>query len=138
TREAMACPDTEFAAAADVYSRPLDEAKSLAGNRSDFANHTDYRALLEDKSIDAVLIATPQHLHAECFIAAMDAGKHVYQEKAMAFTVDHAKHMRAARERSPRSVVQVGHQACSSGQVTDALTYLQSGAVGHITAIQAR
>ena len=47
----------------------------------------------------------------------MDAGKHVYQEKAMAFTVDHAKAMRAARERAPDSVVQVGHQACSSGQV---------------------
>ena len=138
TREATACPDTEFVAAADVYSRRLDEAKSLAGNRSDFAGHTDYRSLLEDKSIDAVLIATPQHLHSECFVAAMDAGKHVYQEKAMAFTVDHAKRMRAARERSPRSIVQVGHQACSSGQVADALNYLQSGAVGHITAIQAR
>ncbi|HVV46580.1 MAG TPA: Gfo/Idh/MocA family oxidoreductase [Bryobacteraceae bacterium] len=138
TREAMACPDTEFVAAADVYSRRLDEARSLAGNRADFAGHADYRALLEDKSIDAVLIATPQHLHAESFIAALDAGKHVYQEKAMAFTVEHAKQMRAARERSPRSVVQIGHQACSSGHVADALGYLQSGAVGQITSIQAR
>jgi len=140
TREATSCPNTELVAAADVYSRRLDEAKSLVakGGESTFTGYSDYRALLEDKSIDAVLIATPQHLHAECFIAAMDAGKHVYQEKAMAFTVDHAKLMRAARERSPRSVVQVGHQACSSGQIADAASYLSGGAVGHVTAIHAR
>ena len=140
TREAMACSNVEFVAAADVYSRRLDEARSLVANCNEpgFKGYADYRALLEDKSIDAVLIATPQHLHAECFIAAMDAGKHVYQEKAMAFTVEHAKFMRAARERSPRSVVQVGHQACSSGQIADAASYLASGAVGQVTAIHAR
>jgi predicted dehydrogenase len=139
-REAMACPNTEFVAAADVYSRRLDEAKSLVSKTpgASLAVHTDYRSLLEDKSIDAVVIATPQHLHAECFVAAMDAGKHVYQEKAMAFTVEHAKLMRAARERSPRSVVQVGHQACSSGQVADAASYLASGGVGRVTAIHSR
>jgi predicted dehydrogenase len=139
-REAAACPGTEFVAAADVYSRRLDEAKNLVAgtNQGGFSGYADYRALLEDKSIDAVLIATPQHLHAECFVASMDAGKHVYQEKAMAFTVEHAKLMRASRERSPRSVVQVGHQACSSGQIADATSYLSSGAVGHVTAIQAK
>ena len=139
-REAMACPDTEFAAAADVYSRRVEEAKSLVANIAGHSvtGYSDYRALLEDKSLDAVLIATPQHLHAECFIAAMDAGKNVYQEKTMAFTVDHAKQMRTARERSPRAVVQVGHQACSSGQVSDAAGFLASGAVGRITAIHAR
>ena len=62
----------------------------------DAKTYLDYRHLLDDKTIDAVLIATPQHLHAEHFIAALDAGKHVYQEKTMAFTVDHAKRMRAA------------------------------------------
>jgi predicted dehydrogenase len=135
-REAMACPNTEFVAAADVYSRRIEEAKSLGA--AGFAGYSDYRSLLEDKSIDAVLIATPQHLHAEGFVAAMDAGKHVYQEKAMAFTVDHAKQMRAAGERAPRCVVQVGHQACSSGQVQDAAGYLASGGLGQVTAIQAR
>ncbi len=58
--------------------------------------YLDYRQLLEDKSVDAVLIATPQHLHAECFLAALDAGKHVYQEKTMAFTVG-ASHGRCGR-----------------------------------------
>jgi predicted dehydrogenase len=139
-REAMAGANTEFVAAADVYSRRLDEARGLAGNKAEsaFTATTDYRALLDDQSIDAVIIATPQHLHAESFVAAMDAGKHVYQERAMAFTVDHARLMRAARERSPRSVVQVGHQVCSSGQIADAASYLASGVVGQITAIHAR
>ena len=135
TRELIACGNTEFAAAADVYSRRLDEAKSLGASVAGFS---DYRALLDDKSIDAVLIATPQHLHAECFVAAMEAGKHVYQEKAMAFTVEHAKLMRAARQRTPRSIVQVGHQACSSGQVNDTTAWLGSGALGRVTAIHAR
>ena len=140
TREAIACPNIEFAAAADVYTRRLDEAASMGGKNGapSVATYTDYRALLEDKSIDAVIIATPQHLHADSFIAAMDAGKHVYQEKAMAFTVEHAKLMRAARERAPKCVVQVGHQACSSGQIADATSYLAGGGVGQITAIHAR
>ena len=66
--------------------------------------YLDYRHLLDDKSIDAVLIATPQHLHCEHFVAALDAGKHVYQEKTMAFTVDHAKRMRAAYQKARASV----------------------------------
>jgi predicted dehydrogenase len=134
-REAVACANTEFVAAADVYSRRLDEARVLAGDKAEsaFSACADHRTLL-----DAVIIATPQHLHAESFVAAMDAGKHVYQERSLAFTVEHAKLMRAARERSPRSVVQVGHQVCSSGQVADAASYLASGVVGQITAIHAR
>ena len=66
------------------------------------------------------MIATPPHLHAEQFCAALDAGKHVYQEKTLAFTLDQAKSMRAAFARRPRqAVVQVGHQACSFGHMTD-------------------
>jgi predicted dehydrogenase len=135
SREAAACQNTELAAFADVYTRRLEDALKLAPAAK---TYLDYRHLLDDKSIDAVLIATPQHLHAECFIAALDAGKHVYQEKTMAFTVEHAKAMRAAYQREPRRAVQIGHQACSSGQIADASNYLSSGLVGKITAITAR
>jgi predicted dehydrogenase len=85
-----------------------------------------------------VLIATPQHLHAEGFIAALDAGKHVYQEKTMAFTVEDAKAMRAAYANAAGRTVQIGHQALSSGHVTDASNYFASGGVGKVTAIQGR
>src|SRR5882724_1510128 len=117
-REAIACPNSEFVAFADVYTRRLEDAKKLAPEAK---TYLDYRHLLEDNSIDAVLIATPQHLHAECFTAALDAGKHVYQEKTMAFTVEHAKRMRAAAQHAGKQrIVQVGHQWTSTGQLTDA------------------
>jgi predicted dehydrogenase len=133
-REALACGNTECIAFADIYSRRREDAKKLAPAARSFA---DYRELLADSSLDAVLIATPQHLHAECFIAALGAGKHVYQEKTMAFTVDEAKAMRAAYLSAGRTV-QIGHQALSSGQVTDAVNYLASGGVGKVTAIHGR
>jgi predicted dehydrogenase len=133
-REAIACPNTDLVAVSDIYTRRLEDAKKLAPG---VRNYLDYRSLLEDKSIDAVLISTPQHLHAHCFIAAIGAGKHVYQEKTMAFTVEHAKQMRAAYERANGLTVQIGHQACSSGQVTDSANYLANGMVGKVTAIHA-
>jgi len=134
TREAIACPDVELAAFADVYTRRLADATKLAPRAK---TYMDYRQMLDDSSLDAVIIATPQHLHADCFIASMAAGKHVYQEKTMAFTPEQAKAMRAAYQRTGNRVVQIGHQHCSMGHVTDALNYLASGHVGHVTAIRA-
>src|SRR4051795_7162458 len=63
-REAIACPNTEFLAFSDIYTRSLENAKSVVPNAK---TYLDYRYLLEDKNIDAVLIATPQHLHCEHF-----------------------------------------------------------------------
>jgi predicted dehydrogenase len=65
-REAMTCPNAEVVAFADVYTRRLEEAKKTVPAAKTFLDH---RYLLDDKNIDAVLIATPQHLHAEHFIA---------------------------------------------------------------------
>ena len=133
-REAIAQPNVEFAAFADIYSRRLEEARQVVPNAK---THMDHRYLLDDKSIDAVLIATPQHLHCEHFTAALAAGKHVYQEKTMAFTVDHAKRMRAAYQQAKGLTVQIGHQSCSSGMMQDALAFARSGKIGKITAIVA-
>lgn len=130
--QAIQCPGTEFVAAADVYTRRLEEAKAL---NPDLATYLDHRRMLEDKSIDAVLIATPQHLHCEHFVHSLEAGKHVYQEKTMAFTVAHAKRMREAYHSATGRVVQIGHQGCSSGPVTDAATFLTPANMGAITAI---
>jgi predicted dehydrogenase len=133
-REALACPNTECVGVADVYTKSLESAQSIApGVRS----YLDYRRLLEDPSLDAVLIATPPHLHASQFVASLDAGKHVYQERTMAFTVEDAKRMRAAAQRSDTLAVQVGHQACSSGHVVDAAAFLKPELMGRITGIRA-
>ncbi|MCC6586106.1 MAG: Gfo/Idh/MocA family oxidoreductase [Bryobacterales bacterium] len=133
-REVMSCPNTEMAAFADIYTRRLEDARRVA---PDAKTYLDYRYLLEDKNVDAVLIATPQHLHCEHFVAALEAGKHVYQEKTMAFTVDHAKRMRAAYKKRQKQVVQIGHQSCSSGMVADSVAFANSGKLGRITAIEA-
>ncbi len=135
-RDALACSNTECIGVADVYTRRLEEARNIAPNAKPYL---DYRHLLEDNSLDAVLIATPQHLHAEHFTAALDAGKHVYQEKTLAFTVEQAKRMRAAWQRAGRRrAVQIGHQWTSTGQMADALSFLKPPLMGKITGIEAR
>src|SRR5713226_5176813 len=132
TRWALACPNVDFVAFAVIYAKRLEDAKQMVPTA---ATYLDHRRLLDDKTIDAVLIATPQHLHCEHFVNSIAAGKHVYQEKTMAFTPDHAKRMRAAYRKAPKLTVQVGHQSCSSGQMPDAQSFLASGYMGKITAI---
>src|SRR6201996_3217771 len=133
-RQAVSLPGVECVGAADVYTYRLEQVKQIAPNAK---TYLDYRHLLDDKSIDAVLIATPQHLHAECFTAALDAGKHVYQEKTMAFNLAHAKAMRAAYQKDAgKHVVQIGHQACSSGHMSDVRQFVsEPDRMGKITAI---
>ncbi|MCC7153040.1 MAG: Gfo/Idh/MocA family oxidoreductase [Bryobacterales bacterium] len=130
-KDALACPNVEFAGVADIYTRRLEAAKTIAPAAK---TYLDYRYLLEDSSIDAVIVATPQHLHCEHFTASLSAGKHVYQEKTMAFTVAHAKRMREAYRKAGK-VVQVGHQSLSSGMMPDARKFLKEEPMGKVTAI---
>jgi predicted dehydrogenase len=128
---ALGCTNVEAVAVADLYTRRLDEARQIAPT---IKTYQDFRKLLDDKSIDAVLIATPQHQHALNFIPALQAGKDVYQEKTMAFNPDHARRMRKAFEGSGR-VVQVGIQSTSSPEVTTARDLATPERMGVITAI---
>jgi len=130
---ALNCPNVDLVAFADIYTRRLTDAKRLVPGATTYLDH---RRLLDDKSIDAVVIATPQHLHCEHFVNSIQAGKHVYQEKTMAFTIDHAKRMRSVYHSAPNLTVQVGHQSCSSGQMRDALNFLATGYVGKVTAVR--
>jgi predicted dehydrogenase len=131
----MACQNTDFVAAADIYTEQLAKARAkIPGIKT----YLDHKSMLEDKSIDAVLIATPQHLHCQHFVDSITAGKHVYQEKTMAFTVAHAKRMRAAYlPVKGKQTVQIGHQSCSFGQVADAIEFLRDNKLGKITALDA-
>ena len=134
-RQAISCENVECIGAADIYTKRLEAVKQVAPNAK---TYLDYHRMLEDKDIDAVLIATPQHLHQECFVAALDAGKHIYQEKTMAFTVDHAKKMRAAYQKvAGKRTVQIGHQYTSAGHVPDAISFYTPELMGKVTAIHA-
>ena len=131
------CDYAEVVAFADVYTKRLEKAASFAPSAATFAN---YRRVLDDLSIDAVVIATPPHLHAEQFSAALDAGKHVYQEKTLANTLDQAKRMRASylKDRN-KHVVQIGHQACSFGHLADVGQFMTpADRVGKISALVMR
>ena len=130
-RAALRCPNVEPVAVADVYTWRLDQAKKLVPT---LRTYRDFRRLLDDKSIDAVLIATPQHQHALNFVPAIQAGKDVYQEKTMAFNPDHARRMKAAFTGSGR-VVQVGIQSTSGPAVPAVRDLLKPELMGTITAL---
>jgi predicted dehydrogenase len=130
-KAALRCPNTEAVAVADVYTRRVEEVKQFVPNVQTYSN---FLRLLDDTSIDAVLIATPQHQHALNFVPAIQTGKDVYQEKTMAFNPDHAKRMRAAFKDSTR-IVQIGVQSTSGPAVARVREFLHPERMGTITAL---
>ena len=116
---------------ADVYTRRLDEVQSIVPQAKAYR---DFRRMLDDKTVDAVVIVTPQHQHALNFVPAIQAGKDVYQEKTMAFNTDHARRMRRVLQGSDR-VVQVGIQSVSAEVFGMAKDLITPGNMGAITAV---
>ncbi|HET6384536.1 MAG TPA: Gfo/Idh/MocA family oxidoreductase [Armatimonadota bacterium] len=126
-------PDVEIAALCDVYPAHLDRAvKKVGGNVKAFH---DFRQLLDQPDVDAVVIATPPHWHALISIAACDAGKDVYCEKPMSRYPAEARAMvRAAAVN--RRVTQVGTQIHATENYHKCVDVVRSGALGPITAIR--
>lgn len=91
----------------------------------------DYRRLLEQKDIDAVVIASPDHWHALQTIHACQAGKHVYVEKPASCTVADGRAMVEAA-RTHKRVVQVGSQARSAEPAHQVCTYIRNGMLGRV------
>ncbi len=96
----------------------------------------DFRRLLDDKDIDAVIIATPDHWHAIQTILACQAGKDVYIEKPLSQTILEGQRMRDAARKYNR-VVQVGTQRRSALHIRNAIEYATSGKLGKICVIKA-
>jgi len=101
----------EMAAVCDVYKPNLELGLKQASTNA--RGYDDYRRLLEDKSIDVVIIATPDHWHAQMTIDAVEAGKDVYLEKPLAHTIEEGFRIIQATRRT-RRVVQVGTQRRSA------------------------
>ena len=97
----------------------------------DVAKFVDYRKLLEQKDIDAVSIATPNHQHSIMGIRAAMAGKHVYCEKPVSHNVWEGRQLSEAQNKYDR-VIQCGTQSRSSPSLQKAVAWVQGGALGKI------
>lgn len=116
-------------AVCDVYEPNLKAG--LAAANTGARSYTDYRRLLEDKEIDAVLVATPDHWHAQMVIDAVEAGKDVYVEKPMCHTIEEGFRMVEAVRRTKR-IVTVGTQRRSSPLFQEAAKFVTPERLGDI------
>jgi predicted dehydrogenase len=123
-------PGVEVRAVCDVYSDRIDRARTKAPAAAAFSDH---RKLLEDKGIDSVLIATPDHWHAAIAIDALEAGKDVYCEKPLTLKIEEGPLIVKAARVNNR-ICQVGMQQRSGGHYIQARDeYVRAGKLGKIT-----
>ncbi len=100
-------PDYELVACCDIIPENLQKGISLAAKNA--KAYTDYRKLLDDKSIDAVVIATPLYLHYPMAVAALQAGKHIYLEKSMTYDIPQAIEL-VKKVKASGLIFQIGYQ----------------------------
>jgi predicted dehydrogenase len=127
-------PQAEIVAIVDAYKGRLERAQARTKGRARiYKTHHD---LLAEKSIDAVVVATPDHLHQAIIMDALRAGKDVYSEKPMTYRSAEGLEIIAAARASGR-IMQVGSQGVSSGAEQKAKELIRAGKLGRITMIQA-
>ncbi|HBY61442.1 MAG TPA: hypothetical protein DEH78_16595 [Solibacterales bacterium] len=107
--------------------RAQERVKTMGGN--DAKGFADYRDILKDPAVDAVIIATPEHLHHSMAMDALRAGKHIYLEKPIAKTVEQGYEIIKEAERTKR-VVQVGTQNRSNELYIKAKEMVAAGMIG--------
>ena len=147
----LAQPDAKIVALCDVYEPYLNAAYDRLDPRfaglgkriaqmpkldGDVARVKDFRAILDRKDIDAVVIATPDHWHAIQMIAACKAGKDVYVEKPLSATIAEGRAMVDAARKYER-IVQVGTHRRSSRMYAQLAEVVHSGAIGKVTVARA-
>lgn len=125
--------DTNLVAACDVYAEMIDRAQKMAPGAKGFKDH---RQLLEEKGIDAVLIATPDHWHSTVAIDALNAGKDVYVEKPLTLRMEEGPLIVKAARVNNR-VCQVGLQQRSGAHYIEAKKkYIDEGVLGKISLVR--
>ena len=132
-REFSMIPNVRVATLCDIDESQFPDKVAQAEEASGFKPKTeiDFRRVLEDKDIDAVSIATPEHWHALQTIWACQAGKDVYVEKPVSHTIDEGRKMVHAARKYNR-VVQAGTQRRSSRSTIEAVKFLHEGKLGEI------
>ncbi|HEV8132027.1 MAG TPA: Gfo/Idh/MocA family oxidoreductase [Acidobacteriota bacterium] len=118
---------TQVVAVSDVY----EKRKRVAAERSKAKGYLNYKEILEQPDIDAVIVATPDHWHAAIAIEAMKKGKDVYLEKPFTHTIAEARSVNKTAQETKR-VLQVGSQTTSSDQWWKARKAIQDGLIGKL------
>ncbi len=132
-RQFQAMPDVSVAAAVDVYDGHLESAKEVTGGK--IQTGREYRAILDRKDIDAVVIATPDHWHTRMVLDAVSAGKDVYCEKPLTWSVEEGARIKKAMKNSTR-LLQVGSEGKSSPTTAKAREIVKSGVLGKINLVR--
>jgi predicted dehydrogenase len=130
--QVLALRDVQLVAIADIYSRRREEAKKAAPG---IQTLDDHRRLLDMKDIDSVIVASPLHIHARHFMDTLAAGKDLYAEKTMTWSIPEADQCLEAAKKSDR-VIQIGLQHESSGALADARKWIKDGLVGKVTQVE--
>jgi myo-inositol 2-dehydrogenase / D-chiro-inositol 1-dehydrogenase len=118
-------------AVCDIFEDRLEQARKNVPGAGGAKAYRDYRQLLDDKGVDAVLIATPVYLHPEQFEAAVSAGKHVYCEKPAGADVAGVQRlMRAGQKADPARTIQFGFQQRFSPEYRKAHELVEAGELG--------
>jgi len=119
------------AAVCDIFDDRLEQARKNVPGAAAAKAYRDYRELLEDKNVEAVLIATPVYLHPEQFESAVSAKKHIYCEKPAGTDVAGVKRlMRAGQKADPAKTVQFGFQQRFSPEYRKAHELVEAGELG--------
>ena len=136
--EFTARQDVEIVGIADVDRRRMPDAVKKIQNRNGRTPRVakDFRELVDDKSIDVLVVGTPDHWHAIPTILGCQAGKDVYVEKPDGHNIIEGQRMVAAMRRHER-VVQLGTQARSARYLREALAYIRSGKLGKVLVAKA-
>lgn len=130
-------PRAECVALCDVDQNVLTKrAAELAKKSITVTTTGDYKKILENKDIDAVVIGTPDHWHCKIMIDALAAGKDVYVEKPVGNSIAECNEMIAAQQKYQK-VVQVGQWQRSQKHFADAIAYVHSGKLGNIRLVKA-
>lgn len=136
---ALKVPGVNVIALCDVDKNVLDkrmnELSKLNVDVSKVKTYNDYRKLLEQKDIDAVIIGTPDHWHALQMIHAAEAGKHVYVEKPVGNSIEECRAMVAAQKRYNK-IVQAGQWQRSQQHFRDAVDFIRTGQLGNIRTVK--
>lgn len=126
-------PKAKIVACADIYEPSLEEARKIA---PDAKLYRDYRALLADKNVEAVIVATPLDTHYQIVMDAFDAGKHVYCEKTIGYTMEQCYRM-YNRHLETGLLFFTGQQRLFDPRYIKVMEMVRQGTFGKISAVEA-